>query len=252
MMTDSPLSAAPPPGWYADSPNAARVRWWNGSAWTDHYQAATDAVPVVPSPSDEPPPAPMTRAQRRAAEVAPPAGEPPPIKAEPARLEPAPAEPEPVRPEPARTPAPVVERFPDQIVDRGPRAKDDRPPLPVVYRPPQVSHAPSTRSTFIPLPQKNGPATASLVLLLISLLGGAAIWWFDSRDPALADALTLITIAMLAAAFILAIVGLTLAVSRPTKKLSSAAALALSSLLIVGTVVLFTTGVWSVALPLPA
>ena len=45
-MTDSPPSKGPPPGWYADSPTSVRLRWWDGSAWTDHYQAATESLPL--------------------------------------------------------------------------------------------------------------------------------------------------------------------------------------------------------------
>ena len=44
MMTDSPPPAAPPPGWYADSPRRTRLRWWDGSAWTDHYQGSTESA----------------------------------------------------------------------------------------------------------------------------------------------------------------------------------------------------------------
>jgi hypothetical protein len=76
-MTDVPTSASPPPGWYAESPHAARLRWWNGSAWTEHYQAATDTS-AIPAPVETPAavvgpvpePLPTTRAARRAAATA--------------------------------------------------------------------------------------------------------------------------------------------------------------------------------------
>ncbi len=29
-------TASPPKGWYPDPAGDARLRWWNGSAWTDH------------------------------------------------------------------------------------------------------------------------------------------------------------------------------------------------------------------------
>lgn len=46
-------SGGPPPGWYADSPGAARLRWWDGAAWTQHYRfTTTDAA--APPPSDGP------------------------------------------------------------------------------------------------------------------------------------------------------------------------------------------------------
>lgn len=40
-MTDSP-----PPGWYPDPITRAGSRWWDGNAWTDHWQP--DAIPPPP------------------------------------------------------------------------------------------------------------------------------------------------------------------------------------------------------------
>lgn len=34
--SDAAASPAPPAGWYADPYGAARLRWWDGSAWTGH------------------------------------------------------------------------------------------------------------------------------------------------------------------------------------------------------------------------
>lgn len=46
-------TGGPPPGWYAESPGAARLRWWDGAAWTQHYRfTTTDAA--APPPSDLP------------------------------------------------------------------------------------------------------------------------------------------------------------------------------------------------------
>ena len=36
--------AGPPPGWYVDSPRSTRVRWWDGSAWTDRYLTRAAAL----------------------------------------------------------------------------------------------------------------------------------------------------------------------------------------------------------------
>jgi hypothetical protein len=253
MMTDSPPSMAPPPGWYADSPTSTRLRWWNGTVWTDHYQAQTEAVPVVAPPTAEVTAPPMTRAERRAAVEAaqhaavdaapsPPAPSPPPVvktteQPSPAVADDVPAE----RPAAAR----LAEAFPDQIMDRTPRMGEYRPPLaPVTYRPPPGAHVASTRATYVAIEQRNGPARASLVLILISLLGGVAVLWFISgADPALIGIVNLINGAILLTAFLLAVIAVVVSVQRPTRKREPVFALVMSSLLIVGTIVVFTARV---------
>jgi hypothetical protein len=252
-MTDRPPPMAPPPGWYADAPTSPRLRWWNGSAWTDHYQGQTEAVPVVAPPTAEVTAPPMTRAERRAAADAaqhattdaatsPPAPSPPPVvkateQAPPAVADDVPAE----RPAAAR----LAEAFPDQIMDRTPRMGEYRPPLaPVTYRPPPGAHVASTRATYVAIEQRNGPARVSLVLILISLLGGVAVLWFISgADPALIGIVNLINGAILLIAFILAVIAVVVSVQRPTKKREPVFALVVSSLLIVGTIVVFTARV---------
>lgn len=252
-MTDSPRSADPPPGWYADSPSATRLRWWNGTAWTDHYQGATAATPTLIGEEAPAPPAPMTRAERRSATAS--APPPPVVWAEQTAFATAPRTDAVTAAPASASPAPQ-EKFPDQIVDRGPRTVD-RPPLPVTYRPPAATmthaHAPTTRSTFIPLPQPNGPAAASLVLALLSVLSAAAVFfWLRTLDPVLADVISLLTLAVLGVAFLLALVGVVLAWRRPTRKAAPILALAVSVLLIGAVAVLFSLRVISIALPLPA
>jgi hypothetical protein len=94
---------------------------------------------------------------------------------------------------------------------------------------------------------KNGPAKASLILILISLLGGVAVfWWLAGAIPALVGLVNLINVAILVAALILAIAGLFLAVTRPTKKRESVFALVMSSVLLIGVAVLFALRVVAV------
>ncbi len=120
-----------------------------------------------------------------------------------------------------------------------------RPPLaPVTYRPPPGTHVASTRATYLAIPQKNGPARASLILILISLLGGVAVFWFvTGADPALVGIVNLVNGAILLVAFILAVIAVVASVQRPTKMREPVFALVVSSLLIVGTIVVFTARV---------
>ncbi len=37
-MTDTPNAPAAPAGWYRDPLGIPQLRWWNGSAWTNHIQ----------------------------------------------------------------------------------------------------------------------------------------------------------------------------------------------------------------------
>jgi hypothetical protein len=242
MMTDSTPSTAPSPGWYADSPSSTRLRWWNGSAWTDHYQAATEALPLAEPSADEIRPPPMTRAERRAAEnaarpVDPPITAPPPTRAElRARNEATAVVEEPENDVPVwatpelevaagpQSPALVSDAFPDQILDRSMRTKEDRPLPPVVYLPQPSGYVRVPQSTFVPVSSANGPAKASLALILISLLGGVAVYFF---------------VALLFSALGLAVVGLVIAVRRPIKKQESVIALVVSVLLIAGVIALF-------------
>ena len=86
-----------------------------------------------------------------------------------------------------------------------------------------------------------------MVLILICLLGGIASYWFLGRaNPPLAGLVNLAIMALLLSAFVLAIVGVVIAVSRPTKKRESVFALVVSSLLITGVIALFALRLISV------
>ena len=97
---------------------------------------------------------------------------------------------EPSQPAPRNT-----EPFPDQITGGGPRLADDRPLPPVTYRPPQSVEFRPQPSAYVDgrpktlMPRaKNGPAKASLIFIVLSLLGGAAaFWWLPGVNPALAE-----------------------------------------------------------------
>jgi hypothetical protein len=88
-----------------------------------------------------------------------------------------------------------------------------------------------------PLTSKNGPAKASLILILLLVLGVSAILWLlTGADPAMQLVFGVLNILMVIAAFILAIIGLVIAVRRPTKKRESVFALVVSSIMLVGIV----------------
>ena len=47
-MTASGTAAIPPPGWYPDPQLPASVRWWDGTAWTEH-RAPVWQPPIGPA-----------------------------------------------------------------------------------------------------------------------------------------------------------------------------------------------------------
>lgn len=53
-MTDAHTGSPTPPGWLPDPTGEARLRWWNGHDWTDHYAALPQAVPGAPLPGERP------------------------------------------------------------------------------------------------------------------------------------------------------------------------------------------------------
>ena len=42
----APTPKGPPAGWYVDPEGSARQRWYDGTAWTEHFQSS-----VAPQPS---------------------------------------------------------------------------------------------------------------------------------------------------------------------------------------------------------
>ena len=80
---------------------------------------------------------------------------------------------------------------------------------------------------------KNGPAKASLVLLLLSVLGVAGLVWLATgMNPAAAMVLGIAQIGLLVAAFVLAVIGLVIAIRRPTRKREAIFGLVLSAALL--------------------
>ncbi len=89
---------------------------------------------------------------------------------------------------------------------------------------------------------ENGPARASLVVILAQLIGGLALGVLFAIGAATASPLVLVTVLVLVpvvgmsmtiAAFVLAIIGLVIAVRRPTRKREAVFALVFTSLTIV-------------------
>lgn len=196
-MTEETTAARPPAGWLLDS-TTGQTRWWDGARWTEH---------VKPHELEVPP----TRASLRAAAQAETVGAPAP-RAEHATVAASPqAEP------------PLAWTAPGGQFSYSPT---------IGYAAPTTASVPA-QYVARPLTSKNGPAKASLILILLLVLGASGIVWLVSgRDPALMMMLGLLNIAMVLAAFVLAIVGLSIAVRRPTKKRESVFALVVSSLML--------------------
>lgn len=221
-MTDETVAACPPAGWLLDA-TTGQIRWWDGAQWTEH---------VKPSEHVEQK-APVTRAALRAAAQA--------------QLVPAPADssdrltvPSDAAVEDRTQPRPSIRET------ETPRPASAAAGIPAHIQPagyaPSAAYYASSAKPFTyarqPLTSKNGPAKASLILILLLVLGvSAVVWFFSGQDPALAMLLGLVNIAMVLAAFVLAIVGLFIAVRRPTKKRESIFALVVSSLMLIFLVV---------------
>lgn len=97
-----------------------------------------------------------------------------------------------------------------------------------------------------PVTSENGPAKASLILIVVQLLGGLALGVVAALASAagapiwqlagLLDVLGMIGLFMTIAAFVLAIVGTVIAVRRPTRKREAVFALVYTSISIAWTV----------------
>lgn len=68
-MTNETSGPVGPSGWYPDPGDPSQLRWWDGSAWSEHTYAAAEA-PVWSEGAESPPPASEPSAQdRRAAQA---------------------------------------------------------------------------------------------------------------------------------------------------------------------------------------
>ena len=60
-MSDEAQTQQPAQGWYPDPNDASRLRWWDGSAWTDHThggdEAGAQAAAATPAASQAATPA---------------------------------------------------------------------------------------------------------------------------------------------------------------------------------------------------
>lgn len=85
-----------------------------------------------------------------------------------------------------------------------------------------------------PPTSKNGAARASLILILVLVLGVAAsVWLVSGMSATVALIVSVANVVLAVAAFILAVLGLMTAFRRPTKKLESVFALVLSTMFLV-------------------
>jgi Protein of unknown function (DUF2510) len=50
------VATSTPPGWYPDPDDAAYLRWFDGTFWTDARASATPFIDCEPAPGPTPPP----------------------------------------------------------------------------------------------------------------------------------------------------------------------------------------------------
>lgn len=219
-MTDETVAARPPAGWLLDT-TTGQTRWWDGAQWTEHVKPAEPRDPEVP----------LTRAALRAG-------------ARQSSVD--------------REDAARAREHADSDANREtsgnrvaagasvPSSTTASSGNPAYVQPSTYGVSASYRGSQPqpysyarqPLTSKNGPAKASLILILLLVLGvGAIVWLLSGQDPALALLLGLLNIVMVLAAFVLAIIGLVIAIRRPTKKRESIFGLVVSSLMLIFLVV---------------
>jgi Domain of unknown function (DUF4328)/Protein of unknown function (DUF2510) len=63
---DGPRTDVPPPGWHPDPGSAGRLRWWSGTAWTEHTAAPVGASPAAYTPLFGPEPSPREQVANNA------------------------------------------------------------------------------------------------------------------------------------------------------------------------------------------
>lgn len=100
-------------------------------------------------------------------------------------------------------------------------------------RPPTTGPVALAHTAPAPPTSRNGPAKAALVLLLISVLAAAGLAWLATgMTPTTALVVGVGQIAVLVVAFVLSIVGLAVALLRPTRKREAVIGLVLSTALL--------------------
>ena len=129
--------------------------------------------------------------------------------------------------------APRAGGFPDQIAPRPTVPGDDRMPTPIVYEPVSSSYIGGMRPPIPEASPANIPARAAVVLIALAAIGGVAVVvWLASRDQTIAGMVSLVSVALAAGAFFLAIGGLIVARQRRTSPVMSVVALGVSVALV--------------------
>ena len=199
-----------------------------GAAGDEVLGEAQGSAPVWPAPSSLAAPAPARDAAPVTAEAARAASD------SASAVPPAATEtPSADRPMAAEARPPRAGGLPHQIVPRRPAPGDDRMPTPIVYEPVSSSYVGGMRPPIPEAAPANIPARAAIVLLALAAIGGVAVVvWLASRDQTVAGMVSLVSVALAAGAFFLAIGGLIVSRQRGTGRVMSLVALAVSVVLV--------------------